>query len=300
VSAPARIGLIGLGEVGTVLADDLARPGAALSAWDLKFDDQTSPPSRAAAARPLLRRGRDAADAVRDCELVISAVTAAQTVAAAKAAAAALAPGAFYLDLNSSSPAAKIEAAALLAARGGRYVEAAVMSPISPRRLASPILMGGPEAEAFLPVARALGFTGASRFSAEYGQAAAAKLCRSVVVKGLEALLLESLIAARHYGVERAVLRSLDGLAGPNDWSEMALYMLSRAIQHGSRRAEEMRAAAETVGDAGLVPLMSAACAERQEWAAGSAPLHHERDLDALLDALRARIGARGKETSRP
>jgi 3-hydroxyisobutyrate dehydrogenase-like beta-hydroxyacid dehydrogenase len=299
MSAPTRICLVGLGEVGTVLADDLARAGTTLSAWDLKFDDGASLPSRAAAARPL-RAGGDAADAVRDCELVISAVTAAETVAAARAAAPALAPGAVYLDLNSASPGAKAEAAGLVVARGGRYVEAAVMSAISPRRIASPILLGGPAAQAFAPVAHELGFTGAAYFSAEYGQAAAAKLCRSVVVKGLEALLLEALLAARHYGVERTVLASLDGLAGPADWSELAKYMLSRAVQHGSRRAEEMQAAAGMVGDAGLAPLMSAACAARQEWAGGfSSSLQNQNDLEALLDALRERMDAGRKETAR-
>jgi 3-hydroxyisobutyrate dehydrogenase-like beta-hydroxyacid dehydrogenase len=300
VRAPARICLIGLGEVGEVLADDLGLRGAALSAWDLKFDDPSSPPSAAAAARAL-RVGRGAADAVAGSELVISAVTAAETVAAAREAAGALPPGAYYLDLNSASPAAKIEAAALVAGHGGRYVEAAVMSPISPRRLAAPILLGGPTARAFLPIAHGLGFTGATLFAEEYGQAAAAKLCRSVVVKGLEALLMESLTAARHHGVEQAVLDSLQGLTGQAGWPELASYMLSRAIRHGARRAEEMKEAAAMIAEAGLPPLMSTACAETQERAARFSALPHEGDLRCLLDAiLDGRKAAREKEPSTP
>jgi 3-hydroxyisobutyrate dehydrogenase-like beta-hydroxyacid dehydrogenase len=297
VSVAARIGLIGLGEVGSILADDLRDSGSALSAWDLKFDDAESPPSRAAAARSL-RLGRDAADAVGGCELVISAVTAAQTVAAARAAAPAMGPGAFYLDLNSASPGAKIEAAGLIGERGARYVEAAVMAPVAPRRIAAPILLGGPAARAFLPLGQALGFAGASVFSDEYGQATAAKLCRSVVVKGLEALLAESLVVARHFGVDQAVLDSLQGLVRDDDWPGTARYMLSRAVQHGVRRAEEMREAASMVSEAGLAPLMSAACAERQQWSSRFAPAQRERDLGALLDALREGLAPRGEEPS--
>jgi len=285
VSRPERIALIGLGEVGTVLADDLAASQAALSAWDLKFADPQSSPSRAAAARAL-RAGRDAPDAVADCELVISAVTAAQTLAAARAAAPALARGAFYLDLNSASPEAKIEAAAWVGRHGGRYVEAAVMAPIAPGRLAVPMLLGGPAVDAFLPMARTLGFSGARPFSERYGAAAAAKLCRSVIVKGLEALVAESLVAARAHGVEASVLDSLVDLVPNGDWRAGARYMISRAVQHGRRRAEEMREAAGMVAAVGLEPSMSTACAARQEWASGFAGLEREDDLGRLLDAL--------------
>jgi 3-hydroxyisobutyrate dehydrogenase-like beta-hydroxyacid dehydrogenase len=299
MSVPARIALLGFGEVGQILADDLRGSGAALSVFDSKFDDAGSQPSRAAGARAL-RLCRDAAEAVGGSELVISAVTPAQTLRAAEDAAPALGHGAFYLDLNSASPGAKTRAAGLIGKRGAHYVEAAVMAPVAPKRIAAPMLLGGPATSAFLPMARALGFAGAVPFSDEYGQAAAAKLCRSVVVKGLEALLAESLVVARHYGVDQAVLRSLQGFAADGDWQETARYMLSRAIQHGVRRAEELREAASMVADAGLFPSMSAACAERQQWASRFAPLHETRDLGALLDALREGVAPGGEEPSAP
>jgi 3-hydroxyisobutyrate dehydrogenase-like beta-hydroxyacid dehydrogenase len=293
MKAPERICLIGLGEVGTILADDLCGSGAALSAWDLRFADPASGPSRAAAARPL-RAGADAGDAVRGADLVISAVTAAQAAAAARAAAPALVAGAHYLDLNSASPASKAEAAALVAERGGRYVEAAVMAAVPPHRMAAPMLLGGPHAEAFLPLAHRLGFARARFFSAEYGRAAAAKLCRSVIVKGLEALVLEALLAARRHGVEDAVLVSLDSLVAGADWPALARHMISRALEHGARRAEEMREAARTVSEAGLAPLMSAACAERQQWASRFGDVRAESGLVAMLDAIPRRTEGEG------
>ncbi len=267
MSAFAHICLIGFGEVGQILADDLADGGAeTVSAWDIKFPDADSVPTRGLANRQV-RAGTDAADAAAGADLVISAVTAAQTLDAAAATADGLGSGAVFIDLNSASPETKIAAAARVEASGARYVEAAVMSPFPAKRLGTPMLLGGPHAEAFLPAARTLGFDGMTVFSDALGKASAAKMCRSVMVKGIEALLAEAVLSARHYDVEEAVFRSLDDLFPGPDWAALSRYMLSRSAEHGERRSEEMREAARTVREAGVDPLMTSACAERQDWA---------------------------------
>lgn len=268
----ARVALIGFGEVGRTLAQDLAGK-AELAAWDIAF----------APAHPGVRAATSAPDAVRGAELIISAVTADQDLAAARS----VGPlnGPFFLDLNSCSPGQKVASAEAIHAAGGRYVEAAVMSPIGPKRIASPMLLGGPHARDFLAAADGLGFTGATAYSEIIGQAAATKLCRSVMIKGVEALLTESLLAARHYGVEQVVLDSLSDLLPLPDWNKTAQYMISRSLEHGTRRAEEMREAARTVEEAGVAGLMSRAIAERQDWAAGHKGAL-SRDLTAMLDAI--------------
>lgn len=283
-----RIALIGFGEVGQILAQDLAGK-AELAVWDTAFADAEWIPSRALSGHEV-RRGRDAADGVRGAQLVISAVTAAQDLEAARSVGPGLEPGAFFLDLNSCSPGQKTASADAIHAAGGRYVEAAVMSPFPPKRIASPMLLGGPHARAFLQAADGLGFAGAQAYSEVIGQAAATKLCRSVMIKGVEALLTESLLAARHYGVEQVVLDSLSDLLPLPDWNRTAQYMISRSLEHGARRAEEMREAARTVAEAGLPPTMSEAIARRQDWAA-----HHKGamsdDLAAMLDAINRDLG---------
>lgn len=281
-----RIALIGLGEVGQILADDL-KDRAVLTAWDTQFDDPAAIPRKAATMRGLALPA-SAADAVAGADLILSAVTAAQTLAAAEAVAEGIAPGARYLDLNSASPGQKQAAGRAIGARGGVYLEGAVMAPFPPKRLATSILLGGPHAQAALPELSALGFSGATFFSETLGQASAAKMCRSVMIKGIEALLTESLLAARHYGVEQTVLTSLDDLLPGPDWPKLARYMISRSLVHGRRRAEEMREVARTVTEAGCPPWMSAATAVRQDWA----PQFHTADsaetLAGLLDAIRA------------
>ena len=289
VTAPDTVALIGFGEVGQVLATDLG--SRVVGVWDVKFRDPDSGPAVAARAARL-RLARDAVDAAEGATVVISAVTAAECTVAARSVAPTITRGTIYLDLNSVSPRTKIEAAEAIAEQGGRYVEAAVMSPILPRRITAPILLGGPYAQSLLPTIQALGFSGTEAFSEILGQASAAKMCRSVMVKGLEALLTESLLAARRYRVEGAVLESLSGLLPATDWTEISRYMISRSLQHGRRRAEEMREVAQTVADAGLEPWMSRACAERQDWAANFGTEARHDTLELLLDALLARIPA--------
>jgi|HigsolmetaAR201D_1030396.scaffolds.fasta_scaffold00521_2 3-hydroxyisobutyrate dehydrogenase-like beta-hydroxyacid dehydrogenase len=289
--------LLGFGEVGQTLAADLTRAGVErLVAWDILFPNPESIPSRGLQGTRV-QAAADAPSAVREVQLVVSAVTAAQDVNAARSVAPGLTPGTFYLDLNSVSPGTKREVAAIVESTGARYVEGAVMSPIGPKRIASPILLGGPHAEDFLPLAQQLGFTGTSVFAAEVGRASAAKMCRSVMVKGIEALLTESMLAARKYGVEQTVLDSLHDLFPGPDWHKLAQYMISRSLIHGKRRAEEMREVARTVEQAGLTPHMSAACAERQDWASKFRSAADAATLEEMLDAILLEgpgLGARG------
>jgi 3-hydroxyisobutyrate dehydrogenase-like beta-hydroxyacid dehydrogenase len=287
-----HICLLGFGEVGQALADDFQSAGLAqLTAFDLLFKHTESAITRAA-VEANVRVANSAAEAVATADLVVSAVTAGQDVAAARSVVGAMKPGAYFLDVNSVSPSVKAQGAALIDGSGARYVEAAIMSPIHPKRIGSPMLFGGKHAAGFLPLARRLGFSGAEVFSEQIGRASAAKMCRSVMIKGMEALLTESLLSARHYGVESTVIDSLRNLFPAADWSTLARYMISRSLIHGKRRAEEMREVAQTVAEAGLQPHMSAACAERQEWAASFRDAASIEELEAMLDAVLSRAKA--------
>jgi 3-hydroxyisobutyrate dehydrogenase-like beta-hydroxyacid dehydrogenase len=297
--AQVRIALIGYGEVGQTLAGDLRSAGFDdLCAWDRLFPDPSSLPSIAAAKSKDVRAAAAMAAALDGRTLVICAVTAGDCLSAAREAATSIAPQAFYFDLNSVSPHTRREAASVIEAAGARYVEAAVMSPIAPRRIASPMLIGGPHAKAFAPLARMIGFSGVRIFGASVGQASAVKMCRSVLVKGLEALLTESLLAARRYGIERTVLESLQDLFPNENWEVKSRYFISRSLQHGARRAEEMQEAARTVAEVGVKPTMSLACAERQAWAAARRPLTEPASLSELLDLLLMESSTRDLESA--
>ena len=263
-----RVGLIGYGEVGRILAEDLRARGAAwLGAYDLKLDTGAEGPLREHALAHGVTLTASPAALTADCDLLISAVTASQTVAAADACAERLTRGTWFVDFNSASPGAKQDAAARIEAAGGRYVEGAVMTSVPPHRIRVPLLLGGPHAAMLAPQLAALGFC-PQVASERLGVASASKMCRSVMIKGLEALIIESLTAARAYGVEDAVLASLQATFPGIEWERQAAYFFQRVIRHGRRRAEEMREAARTMQEAGLAPWSAAGTAERQQWMA--------------------------------
>lgn len=262
-----RIALIGYGEVGRILAEDLRAGGHAITAFDLKLHSEAGEPMREHALVHGVALAESHAHAVQRAELVVSAVTASQAVAVAQACAGALPAGSFFLDFNSASPGAKITAAEHVVGRGGRYVEGAVMTSIPPYRIKVPLLLGGPDAAALEPVLNGLGFA-AKVASERLGVASATKMCRSVMIKGLEAMVIESFTTARHYGVEDAVIASLHETFPAIDWEKQGAYFFQRVIEHGRRRSEEVREVAATVREAGLEPWSAAGTAERQAWVA--------------------------------
>jgi len=262
------IGLVGYGEVGRILAEDLRAQGVAVQAYDLKLaQPATAAPLQAHAEAKGVQLLADHAALASTSDFIVSAVTASQAVPVAEACAPAVRQGTWFLDFNSASPGAKQRAAALIDGAGGRYVEGAVMTSIPPYRIKVPLLLGGSSAAELSPLVNALGF--ASRVASDrLGVASATKMCRSVMIKGLEAMVIESFTAARHYGVEDAVVASLQETFPGIDWEKQAAYFFQRVIEHGRRRSEEVREVAQTVREAGLEPWSASGTAERQAWVA--------------------------------
>lgn len=268
-----RIGLIGYGEVGKIFSAGLkGQPGvAATSAWDLTL---ASPATQAAERAHAKAAGVTAQPSLQTlCDasgLVISAVTASNTLAVAQEAAPFMRPGAVFLDLNSASPGTKQQCAAVIEAAGAHYVEAGVMTSVPPYGIRVPMLLGGARAAELAQRLAGWGMD-AKAVSEQLGVASAIKMCRSIMIKGLEALVIESYATARAYGVEDQVLPTLQETFPSIDWSAQGAYFFSRVVQHGQRRAEEMREAANTVREAGFEPLMAAAIAAKQQWVADQA-----------------------------
>ena len=263
-----NVGLVGYGEVGRILAEDLRLQDVSVAAYDIKLrSDESGRPLREHARNHGVTLHASHAGLAAQSDFIVSAVTASQAVPVADACAGGLRTGAWFLDFNSASPGAKQRAAALIDGAGGRYVEGAVMTSVPPLRLKVPLLLGGGYAVALAPHLVALGFA-AKVASDKLGVASAVKMCRSVMIKGLEATVIESFTTARAYGVEDAVLASLTETFPGIDWDKQGAYFFQRVIEHGRRRAEEVREVAETVREIGLEPWSSQGTAERQAWVA--------------------------------
>jgi 3-hydroxyisobutyrate dehydrogenase-like beta-hydroxyacid dehydrogenase len=264
-----QIALLGFGEVGGIFGQDFAAAGLDVGAFDNLLNKEPSRSTMLAKAKSANVRPCDTLEgAVLGADLVISAVTASSAAEVARNAAPFLRAGQIYLDLNSVSPDTKRQIARTLKESLATFVEAAVMAPASPQRLKVPMLLGGADAATAAERLQAIGMN-VKPISDRIGVASAIKMCRSIIIKGLEAITVESMFTARRYGAEKQVLESLAATYPGMGWDgALPDYLISRVAEHGKRRAAEMREAAQAVADAGLEPLTALATARRQDWLA--------------------------------
>jgi 3-hydroxyisobutyrate dehydrogenase-like beta-hydroxyacid dehydrogenase len=252
---------IGFGEAGQAIAAGLREAGVGMSAWDILFPHDDGRKLREAGTRIGVRLASSAADAVHGAGIVVSAVTAAASLEAAQSVKPHL-NGQFFLDINSVSPGRKQATASLLGTHA-RYVDVAVMAPIHPARHQTPMLLAGPHADAVEPLLQDLDMR-TSLAGREIGAAAAIKMVRSVMVKGMEALTYECFVASARAGVTDEVIASLAKTFPTLDWAKIIEYNLERMASHGARRAAEMEEVAETLREFGVEPHMATATVKRQ------------------------------------
>jgi 3-hydroxyisobutyrate dehydrogenase-like beta-hydroxyacid dehydrogenase len=284
---------IGFGEAGQAIAAGLHDAGTVerMSAWDILFPKPEGAKLLQAAETIGVRRATSAADAVRDADIIVTAVTAASSVEAAKSVKTHLSGRPFLLDINSVSPGRKQDTAKLLG-EDARYVDVAVLAPIYPARHQTPMLLAGPHAEAIAPTIAALGMR-ASIAGPETGAAAAIKMVRSVMIKGIEALTMECFVAAARAGVIDEVAASLKNNYPGLDWAKVVPYNLERMASHGERRAAEMEEVADTLRELGVEPLMATATVKRQREMGQigkqqSVRVVLDKDRTAMLNAISA------------
>jgi 3-hydroxyisobutyrate dehydrogenase-like beta-hydroxyacid dehydrogenase len=268
MAGPA-VGFIGFGEAGFHIAKGLRGDGVdRIAAYDI----HTHTPRRGEliqlrASESGVALAASSNELAASCTTVLSTVTASSALEAAEQTAPFLDARHLYADLNSVSPATKQSIDTAIRASGARFVEGAIMSPVPPHGHRVPILLGGQGAREFAEAMTPLGMR-LEVLGTDVGRAAAVKMFRSIVVKGLEALLFECLLGASRYGAGKRVFDSLGETFPGIDWDKLANYMVGRVVVHGERRAREMEEVAATLRALGIEPLMAEATARRQDWSA--------------------------------
>lgn len=273
------------------LAGALRHPDA--TAYDRKTDDDVLRPAILADyATCAVAPASTLEEALTDATAVVSLVTADQAAIVARQAAPFLAQSAWWFDLNSVAPDTKRDSARVI---GPHYVDVAVMAPVLPAREAVPLLVSGDRAEDAAALLRALGFATVTTMAGGVGAASAVKMIRSIMVKGIEALSAECVLAAEAAGVRDAVIASLDASWPDARWAHRFDYNLDRMMVHGERRAAEMEEVVRTLDALGTGAPLARATVERQR-AIGRLSLAPPDRLDAKLSALLppARLSAKG------
>ena len=259
-----RLCFIGFGEAGQAIASGLREAGVeSIAAWDILFPQAEGEKLKSAGAAIGARLASSAADAVTNSDIIVAAVTAASSLEAAQSVAPHIAGNPYYLDVNSVSPGRKQETARLLEGTA-RYVDVAILAPIHPKRHKTPLLLAGEHAKSVLPILiDELEMQGAIT-SDQVGAAAALKMIRSVMIKGIEALTAECFMAAERAGIADEVAASLKNNYPTLDWPSVIEYNLERMASHGIRRADEMEQSAATLAELGIEPLMTTGTVARQ------------------------------------
>lgn len=286
-----KLALIGFGEAGQAFAQGFKLPAGRVKSYDLKFDQLNDNADLLSAANALnVDPCRWAELCVREAELVFALVPTDQTIAAAQAAAPHLAAKVLWLDGSSSSPGRKREAAAIINGAGGRYVDMAIMAPVHPLLHKTPVLLSGPDASDAQAIAvTELGMV-AELAGEAIGEASAVKMIRSVLVKGIEAVTAECMLAARRAGVEDRVIASFVRSDANVDWAARTAYNLERMTHHGMRRAAEMREVVTTLDELGIPSRVSAATVAWQDQLGSLGDASSETALLDQLDAILDRI----------
>lgn len=278
-----RIGFVGFGEAPFHMAKGL---GPSVTAFDINVTDQVRRRAGESGTR-LVDSNRDLAEA---CEIMLSAVTADQALNAAHQNAPYLTAHHIYADLNSVSPGVKQSISRVIEASGAKFAEIAVMAPVPPYGHKVPMLAGGAGAPEFVRKLAPLGIS-AEIVSREVGTAAATKMFRSIIVKGMEALLTECVLGATRYDADERVFASLAESFPGIKWKELADYMVGRVVVHGERRAREMEEVAATLREIDIEPIMAEAIVRRMDWSVeaglkqifhGEAPKNYREVVDAV------------------
>jgi 3-hydroxyisobutyrate dehydrogenase-like beta-hydroxyacid dehydrogenase len=289
-------GFVGFGEAASHIATGLREAGLGeIFSFDIHSDDpKLGGKIRDRAERTGTRLVKSNAALTAATPMILSTVTASQAWPAAEQTAPFLSGDHLYADLNSVSPSSKQSIAKRIGASGARFVEVAVMAPVPPYGHRVPMLAGGAAAEEFVGLFTPFGMR-IQIASPEVGVASATKMFRSIMVKGMEALVTECMLAASHYGAAERVLESLDESYPGMDWNRLAGYMMSRVVEHGERRAREMDEVAATLRTLPVDPIMAEATARRMDSIAqlglkeslGEIPRDYRKLVEAVIAATR-------------
>lgn len=223
--------------------------------------------------------------AVSEADIIFSVVTADQAFAVAEATAALMKQDALFLDCNSCAPQTKQASASVIEAAGSRYVDVAVMAPVNPGRNKTPLLLSGSHVDDAKAVLDALAMN-ATIETGPVGTASSVKMVRSIMVKGMEALFAECVLAGRLAGVDTQVLASLEHSHPGFDWKKRAGYNLERMTQHGVRRASEMEEVCHFLNHLGIEEPLSASTVRWQDRLGHSGITADPADYAGTTDAM--------------
>ncbi|MFZ2099818.1 MAG: DUF1932 domain-containing protein [Oricola sp.] len=286
-----HIAFIGFGEAARAFTGSLKPLGIErFTAYDILQGTERSGEIEKAAADLGVILADDPMAVIEGADWIVAAVTASSSLEAAQSVESGLKSGQTYVDINSVSAKRKQDTAALVRAKGARYVDMAVMAPVHPRGHRTPVLLAGDTGGDVGETIARLEFD-YKVVGDEVGAATSIKMIRSLFVKGLEAITVQALSASRQAGCFDEVYKSLSGSFAVLGWPQFAEYQFERVMRHGVRRAAEMRESANSLRELGFAnggALADAIAALQDEVGGLRCPAPEGADIGGIVDAMLA------------
>lgn len=259
--AKVKIGFIGFGEVGYTFSRAMNEAGAEITAYDILLED----PKRADDVKKRISETGSKIGALEDVlgnnAYVLSTVTTQAAKEAAETCATMLEPGNIYVDLNSTSPSVKVDISKIIETTGAEFVEAAILGAVGVTGAKTRIFTGGVKGREVAETLNGFGMN-VRFYSPEIGKASTFKMLRSIFSKGVEALLLEMMVAGRRAGIEMDLWEDITNFMASKSFDKIGTnWMQSHAVAH-KRRYYEMLQVIETMGEIGIRPVMTERTAE--------------------------------------
>lgn len=221
------------------------------------------------------------AEAVKEADIVFSAVQGGYAVTAGKSVRDHMKKGALYIDLTTASPKHKLELETYFAEKGVGFVDSAMLGPLPIFKHKVPMLLSGAKSKEAEPIMRAMHMD-VTPVPGEAGSASKIKLVRSVFMKGLQALLVETFLFAHKAGVEPIVLDSISGTMSASSFADTVKRLVCADLIHAERRAHEVEESIAVMQDMGISPLVATAVVERLK---ASAALGYREELGGKTPA---------------
>jgi 3-hydroxyisobutyrate dehydrogenase-like beta-hydroxyacid dehydrogenase len=287
-----RIGIVGYGEAGQAIAQGLcSNRGSSISVFDIKFNDEELRESlRLRAQEQGVIVEDDMGSLIANNGMILSLVTGEVATQVVRDSLSFIKEGKVYVDMNTVSPRKKILMGELIEQKGGSFIEVAILGAIASYGFKSPMLVCGKRANQLVNVFAKMGFN-VKFVSTEIGKASYLKMLRSVFAKGVEALLLEMLVAAKRCDLVEPLMGAIVEHMDHSSFNDIANTWLTTNAIHAERRTEEMEHVIETLNELNMKPIMAEATRDRlrtsvqsglKNFFKGEKPCDYREVIDAL------------------
>jgi len=253
------LSFIGFGELAQGLAKGLKKEGLAdIRTFDkaMAADSAAGKALRRIAQEMQVKVAESLKELIQGADVIFATVTPAAALVVAKAASGLLQRGQIYADLNSCTPNLKKQSQAVITASGADYVDVGVVGGISIQGHKIPCLLCGDKAAQLKELMIPYGMN-MQVIEGAVGTAALIKMLRSVVLKGIEALMLEMFMAAQEYGLEDSMMESIATTFNRGDFEKYSDMLMTTHGLHAARRCDETEMILGTIKEVGVNPFVT-------------------------------------------